>query len=661
MLNKSLIIICLISIWGTVIYRFYALNNFGLFLAIFLVAASYIITDKKDKRNWILEIGYWKSKIINWKFSKISNLKSQISNFFYIFIFLYFMFLCFYILFISATTKSIISPWQVVPWYFFIFYALITFILLIIVNIEKTIKQFNNLTIFLLLAPFFFLSFGVALIIYKINYGFDPFIHQSTINLINEKGLVNPKPLYYLGQYSLELIIHKITNIQLFWIDKLLVPLLALIYLPAVLYKILREKNENQKIILTTIVSLLILPFSFFIVTTPQNLAYLFLMLVILLCLSRPNFFLIYLLALAAFVIQPIAGIPALLFAFAVMILRTLRISKIKKYIYILIFIATVFTLPLLFYIFEKNNNYSEHSINSNSLSSFIPKIIIPYQENVILNFVYLYAFNLKFFIFILALVGFITAFRSKDPEKNNIYFLYLGASLALFLSYFLTTYLPFDFLIEYERSNYADRIFSIASFFLLPFIICTMHEIIYKIKQQNKFVKISFSVFGALLISASLYISYPRIDNYFNSRGYSTGENDIKSVHWINSNAPENYIVLANQQVSAAALNEFGFKKYYKVNGAAREDGLGHKEDIFYYPVPTGGPLYQYYLDMVYIEPSRETIEAAMNLAGVNTGYFVLNKYWWAFKKILDVAKLESNEYKEFGDGEVYVFKYVR
>lgn len=79
----------------------------------------------------------------------------------------------------------------------------------------------------------------------------------------------------------------------------------------------------------------------------------------------------------------------------------------------------------------------------------------------------------------------------------------------------------------------------------------------------------------------------------------------------------------------------------------------------IFYYPIPTSGPLYQYYLNMVYKKPSRETMLAAMDSVGVNEGYFVLNKYWWAFPKILEEAKLEADSWEVIGDNDIYIFSY--
>ncbi|MBU4375668.1 hypothetical protein KKH38_04155, partial [Patescibacteria group bacterium] len=145
----------------------------------------------------------------------------------------------------------------------------------------------------------------------------------------------------------------------------------------------------------------------------------------------------------------------------------------------------------------------------------------------------------------------------------------------------------------------------------------------------------------------------------YFNSRCFSTSKNDIEAVNWIENNTESDYIVLANQQVSAAALREFGFKKYYSPPLIDKERGSGG--EVFYYPVPTGGPLYQYYLDMVYEKPSRETMAKAMDLAGVSEGYFVLNKYWRAFDKILEEAKLEADSWEDIGDGDVFVFKYYK
>ena len=150
-----------------------------------------------------------------------------------------------------------------------------------------------------------------------------------------------------------------------------------------------------------------------------------------------------------------------------------------------------------------------------------------------------------------------------------------------------------------------------------------------------------------AFFVTASHYFSYPRFDNYFNSHGFSTSPSDIKAVRIIDEmGGDNNYIVLANQQVSAAALSEFGFKKYYK-------------NDIFYYPIPTASPLYQYYLKMAYEKPDKKTALAAADSVGADKVFFVINKYWTKFPKIADEAKEEADEWKEVDNGQVFIFTY--
>jgi hypothetical protein len=240
--------------------------------------------------------------------------------------------------------------------------------------------------------------------------------------------------------------------------------------------------------------------------------------------------------------------------------------------------------------------------------------------------------------------IGAIIAIRNRHECRKV--FLYLFMSISLFISYLLAGNLPFKYLISYEREDFVNRILLLSVIFALPLFLLVIYGFLDKLLKQNKFIKFSLLIFSLILVCVSLYLSYPRFDHYFNSHGYSTSASDIKAVHWINNDAKNNYIVLADQQVSAAALREYGFSQYYR-------------DDIFYYPIPTGGPMYQYYLNMVYDEPSSDTMHQAMDLAGVKIGYFVLNKYWWAFAKIMDEAKQQADSWNIIDDGEVYIFKY--
>ena len=315
---------------------------------------------------------------------------------------------------------------------------------------------------------------------------------------------------------------------------------------------------------------MLILPFSFLIVTTPQNLAYIFLLLTLIYslnCKDTLDYINIFLLSLSAFFIHPIAGIPALLFACLIIIYNSKpRKIKIKKIGYFIIYSCLALALPAAFFFFEKNTQKNVETKDFLSLR-FLDclNFSIPDKENVVLNTVYFFIFNIKYILIFLAVSGIIIAFNNR--KKCRVLSLYLFSSLALFFSYFLSAKLPFAFLINYEQANYSNRILTISCFFLLPFIIIAFYQLMLKILAQNKIIKYSLLCFLCFLISVSIYSSYPRYDHYFNSHGYSVSKSDLNAVKWIENNAPENFIVLANQQTSVASLYSFGFKKYYQTS----------------------------------------------------------------------------------------------
>jgi len=631
--NSVLILICLISIFGGLVYRIYSLNKIGLIISLILAIISFVIiqyfrilANKKTRR--------FKKEAVN----KAPSPFSLTLKIFSVGVYLLTLALSFYILFSHQTDAAIVSPWQIVPNYFFIVYALATLFLILVSTVDKKLAL-------PLIMSHYLLSFSVALIIYKLGYGYDSFIHEATENLIDKTGAVEPKPFYYLGQYALVIIFHKITTAPIVWLDKLILPIMAGIFLPLTLWRVLKSWFDSASLSLILILSVLSLSFPFLIVTTPQNLAYFFLILVILLgliCKSFHDYLIIILLALAAAITHPVAGIPALIFCAFLALYHSEKIN-IKKYFYLFLTIITVVILPALFYFLNRNLTAAPSDNLTENLNPL--RLNIPGQENFILNFIYLYGFNLKFILAILALSGFFIAYKNR--EQCRILWIYFIMSAALFASYLITAKLPFAFLINYERDDYPRRILLAACLFLLPFFILSIYALLEKIVKQNNFIKVSFAVFLSLLISISLYITYPRYDNYFNSHGYSVAKADIKAANWINDNAKADYIVLANQQVGAAALSQYGFKKYYG--------------GIFYYPIPTSSPLYQYYLDMVYKKPSRETMFAAMDLVGINESYFVLNRYWWAFTKILDEAKLSADSWEALDNGQIYVFKYEK
>ncbi len=613
-----LLVIGYMSFAGAVIYFLHRLDNFSiLFIIISIPAILYILTKNKN----CIHV-HWPFRHLNLSFRTCLPPAGRIRNPFLSIAYMAIAAICFYLLISSATTAAIRSPWHIISPLFLFLYFIATAILFLRRSLPLAVIHF-------------FLSFSIALIIYSIGYGFDPFIHQATEKLIYLKGVVTPKPLYYLGQYSLVVILAKISQVSAEWIDKLLVPILSAIYLPIIIYHAYRDK----------IVPILFLsiPFLAFIATTPQSLANFFTVVIIFLVFagSKDNSrerWPILLLTLTTIAVHPLAGLPVFFFAL-------LSLLKNKLFFWTTFIISSI-SLPLVLFVNSKISNISSISFQLPKLSGLaegFPKIfIIPHQFNAVLDLLYLYAFNWKTIFIVLAAIGYYLLRKKNRPSG-----IYPLISLSLLFNYLLLKYfIVFSDVIYYEQTNYAERMITLIFYFLAPLSLYAVYAFF-----RNR-SHVFFTLLGSVIITSSLYVSYPRDDNYELDRGYNVSQSDINAAREIETISDgKEYIVLANQSVSAAALREFGFKKYFKTSSG----------EIFYYPIPTGGKLYQFYLDMVYKKPAKETMLKAMDLAGVDQGYFILNKYWYGSDRIFEYAKAEADRWKEIDNGEIYIFKYTK
>lgn len=609
-LKKILIFVNLLAISSGLTYYFYRLDFFSIATCIFVAVLAYIILFfyQKNKSQ--------KTPILDSQASQLSNVQKAS----YIFS-LVLIVILFYLLAANSTVEPIISPWQVVPDYFLALFIVSTFSLLI-----------AKPKSFILYIPHAALFFSLAAIIYRIGYGYDPFIHQATVDLIVQKGAVTPKVPYYLGQYGLETVIHLISGISIRMIDTWLMPILSSLAIPLVLSSYFNDKKSSLAL-------LFLVPLPFFIVTTPQNLAYLWLMISIFsgLSLASPiDKYISITSALAALITQPIAGIPAV--CWALYITAKERAPRLFRR---LLIVAPAVVLPALLFMSTGSLKTLDFS-SIFSLPATLAKwfFLWPASLNFIQNAAYL--LSRLFPVIIVSSIAF--AFKQKD--KRLVRPLYFAS--ACIIGFIFAGLVPADKLIDYERSDYSQRLLYVAYIFCLPAVYSLFSTLYRKADAGTALVRYSWYAFFAMSIGTSLYFSYPRMDDFFNSRGYSVGRADLETIEKIRATAGTSYIVLANQQVSVAALRLHGFDHYLK-------------NDIFYYPIPTGGQLYQYFLEMIYVSPKKETMEKAMDLAGVNESFFVVNKYWWASSKTIDEAKLSCTSWESIDNGNVYIFKYSR
>lgn len=611
-----------LAIWGSIVYLSHELNLTMRIIVLLLSLGSTILSFKLLK--------------INFSQDNAKKLRNTVAPLFYYILYFLTILIISYLLLEAISAKALISPWQVLDYRFFIIYTILVFLSLY--SFYKKYQGYNLALIILYL-----LSFSVALIVYKIGYGFDPFIHQASMEAIDNLGKIYPKNLYYNGYYSIVLIIHDILQVSIETVNKFMVPIISALSLPIVLNIFLKHYFTKHKSSLISAL-LLVLPFSIFIISTPQNLSYLFLILSLLLgtTLKRKYIYLSASLSLASFFIHPLAGIPALIFWTLTFIYVNRDKIKMWQYKTLLILgtLASMVSIPLGFVVMGQ----SSFNLNFSNIELF--SLFWPSGESLWLNFGYFYGFNTFIFISILIFFGLIVWLKNYK-NSPRIFVLTNVLGLSFFLSYLLSQGLNFEHLIAYERDYYRQRILINSIIFFLPMIIINFKYLLSKLSLTDKYFKVSALIIASLLICASLYYSYPRHDNFYNSRGYSLSTQDVETVKYIEeNNENDDYIVLANQQVSLAALKTYGFKKYYQNN-------------IFYYPIPTSGKLYKYYLDMVYEGPSKDTIKKARDLTGAETVYFVINKYWWASPKIIDEASLIADEEFKLFNSDVYIFKY--
>lgn len=505
----------------------------------------------------------------------------------------------------------------------------------------------------LLIGGFFF-TIAIAVFVYPHGFGFDSFLHQTTEQHIAEYGTIEPKPFYYIGQYVNVLFLSEGFRLPLLLVDRYLLIVLSALLIPLAWLFASVHLATDKRSSLFSVLGVFLLPLAGFIVTTPQSLANLFTLVLVLLSLPRlshnegPTLRALWLLGVAITAIHPLAGIPALLYLVLLTIQQHgahLVSQRVSNTLFISVALIGCVSLPLVFIV----NALVSGLPLSFSLSALSPlrlieslniDLIVHSSFNLFLDVAYL--FQGFAFPLLILLTTWILIRTRHLPHSLRLPALMAGILLINYIV--LTTAVEFTFLIDYERGNYSERLLTLAFFFLTPYLLIGLAQFGKRLHDTGTIERSFALLLLTAMMTSSLYLAYPRRDNQETSHGFNTGTADILAVEEIEKTGPADFIVLANQQVSAAAVSKYGFKAYYN--------------DLFYYPIPTGGALYQSFLKMNE-QPSRATIEEALRLADVRTGYYVVNDYWWQSERLIETAKTEANDWFALDNGKVHVFRY--
>lgn len=539
-----------------------------------------------------------------------------------------------------AITNAVRSPWGEVPVFALVSLGLAFLCSLLTLRVQR---RFG----IALLAATLFSSVSMAAIVYPYDFGFDPFLHRATIAHIAEHGTITPKPLYYIGQYAIELVLTVIARLPLHAVDRLLLPVLATIFITTSAWYGLRDRLRDHKAMV--LAGLVFLPLGAFISTTPQGIAYIFALSAIFLSFAASTpAWLLTLLAIASMLTHPLAGIPALLFVAAHLALRHTKAS-LQPALIALAGIASLVAIPALFAVQAARSGLSleanfAHLFDASRWNELALTGFFANNFSSTFDALYLVVSNLLLITAAVAVGGFLLV------RRERVLWLPFVFAIGMFLNFItLGIIFDFDFLISYERQDYAVRALTLTQLFLLPFVCLAVAELDARLNKKALALHAGVLTLLAFIAAANTYGAYPRHDNYARSAGFNVSAADFDAVYAIHERGgDEQYIVLANQATSAAAVEAFGFATYYHT-------------DIFYYPIPTGGPLYEQFLAMVNDGPHRKTMEDAMDLAGVDLAFFAVSDYWWQSEMLVENAKREADDWFSVADGKVTVFTFRR
>jgi hypothetical protein len=515
-----------------------------------------------------------------------------------------------------ATTASIRTPWPLLPHGTLAAIAVAWICIPLSIWLART-RWLSGIHAALAL----FATTSIVPIIYRIGFGFDGFLHLAGERQILNTGTLNPKPMYYIGQYVFTTWISRTMDLPIEHVDRWLVPVSAAIILALTATLLAREQKKTSLLVLALI------PLSPFIATTPQSFAYILGIGAIFLSLNSEESVAWpapLLLAAWSIATHPLAGAPLFLVTLGLLMVRQdgVRWRRITRDVFAgLMVIGAGLAVPAMFFLLSRTGS-TPIQWNLSSIFSASPWLsffasLQPWIGNhyvVWPAFATLLDQSIPFF----GLIGWIWGLTIL-PKTQRAPFAVLGASgVALFLSgLILKTAGDFAFLIDYERGNYAERLFVLGGFCLVIAALPAIAHIFERARKQPSFFSFAILAAFAFITSAQAYNALPRNDALVVGHGWSASQTDVDAAKKINQDAgSQPYTVLADQSVSAAAVSEFGFKRY---NG-----------DIFFYPIPTGGKLYDVFLRMTYHEPSRDTAHEAAQLGNSKLVYVVLNDYWW-------------------------------
>jgi hypothetical protein len=260
----------------------------------------------------------------------------------------------------------------------------------------------------------------------------------------------------------------------------------------------------------------------------------------------------------------------------------------------------------------------------------------------------------------LVVLIGLITWYKQK--ERDVSLYLFPSACVGFILAaWLLTTFVTFPNVSSAEQSHYPMRLVWSSVLFLLAWCMSWVHSCVTRVSHRSAHrtphgrFRAHYSVGCRLLVFSSIitisfYLSYPQHNPKVSFPGYNVTDADFAAVQYIHAqNANIDYVVLSNQLTAVAALSSYGFVQYY-------DTAVGH---LYYYSIPSGGPLADLYRKMLYEGQKPSFMNTAMTITHTERAYFVVSSFWKDFDSIVENAKTTADRWEYLNNGRIIVFEY--
>lgn len=540
-------------------------------------------------------------------------------------------------LFLQRTDEAIFSPWQVVPLSVFALFGLTLFVIL---NTQAWLnaRQRSWIWFFQL-----FIAFGVSAIIYKLGFGFDPFIHQAAVRSLANHGDIQLPSILYVGQYAIEATIVRLTRLPIGILDPFLLPILGAWLGAFVVPRTLRLWCKES---VWSPWPLLLLTFAPFTFTVPYYGAYLILLLgVFLLPYLRTNrgLLLAALLTGFALLVHPLLAIPL-----GTVIAGAFASRYVPKYAGALSFVGTFVSLAIAFYVYVHQLGGTISAPTFASLKDAWHIVTaFPYDTH---NWSWYVSVFYRFFHiwpWIVIALGWY-GYRSLPEQLKPLRGVLVGSGLGLFvIALGLAASVRFDNIASIEQFEFALRLRSAIPVLFLPGLFLAAKRLSTQLHPKRCIPAIACA---SLFITVIWFLSYPQANVFVMGAVPGLSVTEIRTVQTIESlSKGKTYAALTPQMVSAGALQQLGFEKPLAKDA----------EQSYPYAIPTGGAFYQAYMSLWSGADAASVIENA-RLLSKERQIFVVIPYTWDPNHALhdQLIPLSTESTDVDGTYEVYRFE---